>query len=118
VKDTPVVRAGKRALRAEQQRYELIETRISAGQFSGSSQYTQLTDCVVGVYSAAALIWDDPEDLLPFAEDMVVSLLKAEAFNAPRVAQGIEEPQLGPQLTAARCKAEVVVLKLREKAKK
>lgn len=115
--DTPAVRAAKRAINAEKDRLKLVQTRIVAGQFAGSAQYLQLTDCVFGVYASAALILDDPEKLLPFAEAVVVSLMAAEDFNFPRVNQGLEEPQLLPQLTAARCRAEVTVLKLREQVK-
>jgi hypothetical protein len=116
--DTPVVRAGKRAIAAEAERYALIQTRIESGSFSGSSQYTQLTDCLFGQYASAVAVWDDPDTLLPYAEAVVLALLVAEEFNASRVEKGVEEPQLLPQLQAARHRAEAVVLKLREKAKK
>jgi hypothetical protein len=115
--DKPAVRAAKRALLAEIRRRELIQTRIVAGQFTGGASYIQLTDTSVGFYQAATLIWTDPEKLLPFAESMAAALLSAELFNVPRVEQGLEEPQLGPQLQAARYKAEVTVLKLREEVK-
>jgi hypothetical protein len=116
--DTPAVRAGKRAINAEAERFKLIQTRIMAGSLRGGSEYNQLTDCLFGQYAAAALVWDDPAQLLPYAEAVVLALLAAEEFNAPRLAQGVEELQLGPQLAAARHRAEVVVLKLREQAKK
>jgi hypothetical protein len=116
--DRPAVRAAKRAVNAEAERYKLIQSRIERGSFSGSSQYLQLSACVFDQYAAAALVWDDPEKLLPFAEAVVLALLDAEEFNLPRVAMGVEEPQLRPQLTAARWRAEVVALKLWEKVKK
>ncbi|MFY7953666.1 MAG: hypothetical protein ACOVT5_14270 [Armatimonadaceae bacterium] len=115
--DPPAVRAAKRAINAEAERYHMILERIKAGQFSGSAQYNTLIDCVFGQYAAATLLHDDPEKLLPYAEAVVVSLMKAELFNSPRVLRGVDEPQLLPQLMAARCRAEVVVIKLREQVK-
>ena len=115
--DPPAVRAAKRAINAEVERYHVILERIKAGQFSGSAQYNTLIDCVFGQYAAATLLHDDPDKLLPYAEAVVVSLMKSEQFNSPRVLQGVDEPQLLPQLTAARCRAEVVVIKLREQVK-
>jgi len=116
--DTPAVRAAKRSLLAENERRKLVGTRILGGQFTGGAAYLQLTETAVQLYHSAALIWSEPEKLLPFAECMAAELFNAELFNAPRIEQGTEEPQLGPQLQAARCKAEVVVLKLREQVKK
>lgn len=115
--DSPAVAAAKRAIRSELKRFQQIQTAITSGHFSSGVTYLQFTACVSSMYEAAAVVWDDPEKLLPFAENMVVSLMRAEEFNMPRVWQGIEEPQLLPQLTAARCRAEVVVLKLREQIK-
>lgn len=115
--DTPITRTGKRIINAETTRHELIWTRIHASAFTGSTQFTQLSECVFGQYAAAATIWDDPETLLPYAEAAVVALMSAEEFTAPRVAQGVEESQLQPQLQAARYRAEVTVLKLREQVK-
>jgi len=112
--DSPVVVAAKRAIRSELKRLKQIEGGITSGHFSGGTVYLQFTDCATSMYEAAAVVWDDPEKLLPFAENAVVSLMRAEEFNMPRVWQGVEEPQLLPQLTAARCRAEAVALKLRE----
>jgi hypothetical protein len=114
-KDDPrAVRAAKQAMNAEAERYKLIQTRIEGGSFTGASQYNQLSECVFGQYTAATLLYEDPEKLLPFAEAVVMSLMRAEDFNFMRVRRAVEEPQLLPQLQAARCKAEAVVLKLRE----
>jgi hypothetical protein len=116
--DSPAVRAAKRALLAENEAGKMNRNIIQSRQFSGSAQYLQLTATTVGIYNAATLIWTDPEKLLPFAECMAAELLKAELFFAPRLAQGVEEPQLGPQLRAARLRSEVTVLQLREQVKK
>jgi len=116
--DTPAVRAAKRSLLAEYERRKLVRTRILGGQFTGGAAYLQLTDAEVQIYHSAALIWSEPEKLLPFAECMAGARLNAELFVVPQVESGIAEPQLAPQLQAARCKAEVVVLKLREQVKK
>jgi hypothetical protein len=116
--DRPVVKAAKRALVAEMEAMELIKLRIVAGQFQGGASYVQLTTAAAGLYGSAQVVWDDPEKVLPCAEVLLQAIAAAENFNFPRVEQGVEEPQLLPQLRAARCKAEVVVLQLREKAKK
>jgi len=116
--DPPAVRAAKRAMNAQAERFRLICLRIEAGSYDGGSMYTQFTECVFGRYAAAALLYDTPDKLLPFAEAVVVSLMGAEDFYFIRTKQGIEETQLMPQLLAARCRAEVTVLKLREQAKK
>lgn len=116
--DGPVARAAKRAIEAERQTLRLIEQRIQAGQFNGGAAYVQMTAAASGMYASARAVWDDPEKLLPFAEYELSLLAGAELFNTPRVEQGVEEPQLLPQLRAARLRAEVDVLRLRERVKK
>jgi hypothetical protein len=116
--DSPVVKAAKRALAAEQSALKLMRVRIELGHFAGGGAFTKMTWAAVGMYSAAQLIWDDPAKLLPWAEYQLAVFVEVERFIGPRVEQGVEEPELLPLLEAARCKAEVLVLQLREKAKK
>lgn len=115
--DTPVVKAAKQALLAEVKVVDLLKQRVVAGQFQGGAAYVQMTNAGVGIFGSALLIWDDPEKLLPWAELQLKLIAEAEEFNLPRVEQGVEEPQLLPQLRAARYKAEITVLQLREQTK-
>lgn len=115
--DPPVSRAAKRALTAELEALKLMETQVQSGQFSGSIAFVKVTMASDSVYASAQLVWEDPVKLLPWAESHLSKLASLEEFNLPRGLQGMESPSLQQQILAARCKAEVTVLKLREQVK-
>ena len=117
--DPPVVRAAKKMIVARLDQIDIIQQRMQVGQFTGASAHRVLADALADVTAAADLIWDKPEQLLPWYEWRVLAAKSAEGFIAPRVKEGLEtDPSQLPQLVAERYKAEIALQKLKEKAKK
>ena len=117
-KDDPAeVKAAKKIMRAELRRVDLIDQRIRAGSFTGGAAYLQLTAALNGVINAAVDAFPEPKEQLPWFEYRLEVAEAAVKFNQPRVEQGVEEPQLLPQLEADVARAELALLKLKKKIK-
>lgn len=115
---TAEVKLARKILEAELKRLDLIETRIVAGSFHGGSAYVQLTDGLQHMTDAADELFPEAKDRLPWYEFRLALAKRALDFNTPRIKQGVEEPQLGPQLEGACYKAELALLKLNKQIKK
>lgn len=115
--DPAEVKLAKEVMRASVERYKKLELRRTAGQLAGGVEYMQFTQALADLTDAADDAFPEPKDRLPWFvfREMVVKRL--EVFNAPRVKEGVEEPQLLPQLQAERAKAELALLKLKKKLK-
>jgi hypothetical protein len=117
--DSLVVKAAKKQLAARLEQVKLIEAQIQSGAFLDTSPYSSKIEAITDMAEAAALAWDKPENVLPWREWQVRELKKLEDLISQRVQAGIEQRRdLYPKLVAERYKAEVALLKLREKAKK
>jgi hypothetical protein len=116
--DSAEVTRGKKMILLQLKRYSLIEKRITGGQFVGAANYIQLTDTLAELTAAAEVVYPDAKAQLPWFEFRLAQLTKWEGFNAPRVTEGTDEPQLGPQLRAAMFKAELALLKVQKLVKK
>jgi hypothetical protein len=116
--DSSVVKAAKRAIEAQLEALKYMEDQIKGGNFSGGSAYTKTAEVLDGIYDMVKLTSDKPEVLLPWAEYRLQIRAELEEYIVPRDRAGVEVPTTLPRLSAARNKAEIEVLKLREKIKK
>lgn len=116
--DTEEVKLVKKLLRTQAERLDLMHTRIQAGQFTGGAAYLQLFAAQLDLIAAADELYPEAKDRLPWYEYRVTCAKKALEFNAPRIKQGVEEPQLKPQLEGEIYKAELALLKLKKQIKK
>jgi hypothetical protein len=118
-KDTVVVKAAKHMLAARLEQCRLLEMRVRLGQFSGSATLVAYVTALGELAEAADLIWDEPKQRLPWYEFRVMVLKDWERAADLRVSGGLEtEPEMVPRARAERYKAEIALLKLREKVKK
>lgn len=115
--DSAEVKAAKAIMAAELERFKLIQNRIAAGQFSGGKDYLQFGEAVRGLTDASEDAYPEPKDRLPWYEYRLKVADDILKFNAPRVKNGVEEPQLLPQLEAEVARAELALLKLKKKLK-
>lgn len=116
--DSAEVTLGKKMILLQLKRLSIIEQKITAGQFTGAANYILLSDALAELTAAAEEVFPAAKDQLPWFEFRFVELTRWEKFSAVRVNNGVEEPQLGPQLRAAMFKAELALLKVQKKAKR
>jgi RNA polymerase sigma factor (sigma-70 family) len=116
--DPAEVKVAKKWLQAEVDRLGMIEQRILAGQFTGGSAYLQVSETLADLTNAADEAFPDIKERLPWYQFRLEVAERGWEFNLPRVKQGVEEPQLLPQLQADRAKAELALLKVQKKLKK
>jgi len=116
--DSAEVTLAKKMIQLQLKRRSLIEQKIEAGQFTGAANYIQITDTLAELTAAVEEAYPEPKDQLPWFEFRFAELVRWEKYNAVRIKEGVEEPQLGPQVRAAMLKAELALLKVQKKVKK